>query len=591
MPKRLPPSSSGPSANPLLVRGQALRLTEAFLTLPSPSRIEKKALSEALEALNDRATICQVLVKELVQAPTDERRNRLGEILMAVGSVKLLQDPLWELIMSPTASDTLKDTAHLILRQLGDETDPNLFLEYLEDPEALIGNETARMLAQAQTNPEAMVDFVDFVLSLPVGEQLSLLQSLANEYPVAHQARLWEALWAYQPDNRVAEWLEKTLLEGDDISLAPVLERLGEVEHPNHTTQAFAREARKRHLKWGATAATRVPHPITQTTTLDTGYATLPDGMGNQAFLVTRRHANGDICLMAVALHQTQGILDCFGFYQLSDAEVGQLVKKFHTTTLQVPLPPSDIAAWLHEAQKRTTAQQRPLPYEFTLWQALLDDVTPTPHWPDPLHKTGACFVTTAWQPITHQLYLHPDFDTWFLEERDSELAAWLCEQTLHVTGQALSKAANATPNQSDSLVKELVSTLETLGEAFLPAFWASDDRHLLADKLLRAAYLLNHAQAQTFSKLAYSEVAQLQQPAETPIETPFLRAYIRRSIAECLLRVVRYPQQHPWLQSPAGEAIRPQLSVLQTWTDIVYSQWFPTPDEGDPDVSPLFQA
>ncbi|MDH4378553.1 MAG: hypothetical protein QE263_01420 [Vampirovibrionales bacterium] len=603
-----------PSANPLLVRGQVLRLVNEFISLPSPSRIEKQALGEALEALNDRPTVCQVLVKELTQTTEGETRNRLAEILMAVGSVKLLQEPLWELIASATTEDALKDVAHLVLRQLGDETDPNLFLEYLNDPETLIGSETARMLGQAQTNPEAMVDFVDFILSLPIHEQLSLLQSLASEYPAAHQARLWEALWAHQPHERLSNWLETTLLGTDDSSLMPVLERLGR----QFGVEKFKREARKSRLKGGDAIAVAAKHAIVEETQLNTCYATLPDGMGHQAFMVTRRHPNGDVCLMAVAVSHTQGLLDCFGFYQLSDVEVTQLVTKFHTTTLQIPLPPSMVKAWLEDAHRASVSQKRPIPYEYTLWCALLDDA---PFLENSLPALLAESVTqqlqhtkSSWERMTHQLYLHPDFDTWFLEERDDETAAWLCEQALLVVSQALQGLSLQAPpeNEADTFAK-VQTTLETLGEAFVTAFWATETRHHLIERLKRAAFLLAAGEVGTFARLAATEAYRLESSSDTPIETPFIRDFVRRSMVEHLIRVVRFAPVldkkasgtsiedkafrdkptgkaatlHPVFMQPGGERLLEQVPLLKQWTEALYDAWFP-PQDVPPSDEPL---
>ena len=53
-------------------------------------------------------------------------------------------------------------TANLILRHLGDNSDPDLYLEYLEDPKGLIGRETERMLEVSSENPETLIDFIDF---------------------------------------------------------------------------------------------------------------------------------------------------------------------------------------------------------------------------------------------------------------------------------------------------------------------------------------------------------------------------------------------------------------------------------------------
>jgi hypothetical protein len=352
-------------------------------------------------------------------------------------------------------------------------------------------------------------------------------------------------------------------------------------------------------------------------TQLNTCYATLPDGMGHQAFMVTRRHPNGDVCLMAVAVSHTQGLLDCFGFYQLSDTEVNQLVTKFHTTTLQIPLPPAMVKAWLEDAHRVSVTQKRPIPYEYTLWCALLDDA-PLPETSLPTLLADSVTqqlqnTKPSWERMTHQLYLHPDFDTWFLEERDDEAAAWLCEQTIHVVSQALQglPREESLEKEADAFAK-VQTTLETLGEAFITAFWATDTRLHLIERLKRAAFLLAAGDVGTFARLAATEAHRLESSADTPIETPFVRDFVRRSMVEHLIRVLRFAPvpdkktldtaveekpfrekpsgkstMHPVFMQPGGERLLEQVPLLKQWTETLYDAWFP-PQDAPPDSEPL---
>src|SRR5690606_38634216 len=57
-----------------------------------------------------------------------------------------------------------------------------------------------RMLEISTRNPEALIDFIDFIFSLPVDEQCNLIRSLNADYPVDYLLNIFlPAIMALPP--------------------------------------------------------------------------------------------------------------------------------------------------------------------------------------------------------------------------------------------------------------------------------------------------------------------------------------------------------------------------------------------------------
>src|SRR5262249_440736 len=154
--------SPPPAASKLFIRSEVLSVINHLVAIDSPTREEKIKQIKRLAGIEDQQSVQKILVKELQRAGSSAKPLQpVTELLMEVGRLEILHDPLWSIIQSRDASDEAKDAANLVLRHLGDRGDPNLYLEYLDDPEGLINRETERMLKVSAENPEALIDFID----------------------------------------------------------------------------------------------------------------------------------------------------------------------------------------------------------------------------------------------------------------------------------------------------------------------------------------------------------------------------------------------------------------------------------------------
>jgi hypothetical protein len=546
-------------ASKLFIRSEVLAVMNYLGTVEAPSRQDRIKQIKRLQAIEDQETVQKILVKELQRASSGQTLQIVTELLMELADIGTVQQPLWSLIENPKTRDEVKDAANLILRHLGDETDPNLYLEYLDDPAGLISRETERMLEVSLRNPEAQIDFIDFIFSLPVDEQCNLIRSLKEDYPLEYlESLLIPALMA-QPPLETQELILLTLADIRSASCAfflheyrdwfqqdPGLSKAYKVAVNTLKLAGFYREEAFERFR----SQPRQPHPVVEQSKPYECYATIPDGIGNQGIVISRERENGDIAMMSVAINDIHGIMDCFGFYELSKADFQKLTEKFHEESSKVHASPAYCWAKLQQAEKINFQNQFRIPYEYTAWKVLIAN-TPEAEQPVPdLVQLSLAKANPQWEDASINLYHHPDFSTWFLEEGDHPVVTGILEDVLEICARMMAQSTDKEgrpiegfpqPELETAFIEALDGLAETLIHALLKTEW----RKMLINRLADASYLLNEQKAHTFSTLAATEVRKLEayRGDETALNG-FIKHYGRRCIEEDLLRLKQGAQQ-----------------------------------------------
>lgn len=528
------PPSGGASQPPskLFIRSEVLAVVGFLMTVEGVAKHDRAKQLKRLRDIADRKAVLGILIKELQRTTNRSALQVISDLLTELGELDTLREPLWELIQTPGLTDEVKDTANLVLRHLGDESAPELYLEYLEDPIGLINRETQRMLEAANQNPEIVIDFIDFIFSLPQGEQVRLVQSLQVDYP---------------PDQLVNLYLPMVQADCPEEIRLLILRQLGQVRDPqvvqclttleNYSevgSEAYrAIQKSLRELKLAGVEASvpvpAVPNAITEESQLYQCYATLPDGIGNQGMVLSRRWPTGDVTLVCVALNDLHGILDCFGFFQMAGEDFDKIVDKFHEGSAKIQVPPEYGVARLEAAEGLNWERCFRIPYEYSCWKPLLSDIS-LADWSVPLERCCE-WADPKWASLTEHLYTHPDFQTWFLEEDDHPVATDVLGTVAEEARQAVSEAWET---------DRFVARMDTLGEALVQGLMATEWRDLLLRRLADAAFLLNCQGLHSFCAMAATEVLKLVSygTVEDLPHVGFIRQYGRRCVEEELLRL-----------------------------------------------------
>jgi hypothetical protein len=569
-------NSSHPTASKLFIRSEVLAVIDFMNTFDDPSKLDKTKQYKRLQAIADQDTVQRILVKELQRASSPKNIQVISELLMELGNIDDLQKPLWSLIESPQSPDEIKDAANVILRQLGDETDPNLYLEFLEDPAGLINRETERMLEVSTRNPEALIDFIDFIFSLPVDEQCNLLRSLQADYPTEYLLNIFLPSILALPPYETQELLLSLLGETRSKRAALFLEenqkwfeddpKLMKIIKKSINALKIGGNFREDRLN-EARAELVQSHALVEQTEVYQCFSTIPDGIGNQGIVISRERENGDICMMSVAINDLHGIIDCFGFYELSKPDFHKLIEKFHEENTKVHTPPIYCLQKLQAAEAINHQNQFRIPYEYTCWKVLLQDETLLKETPLDTIAISSQWVNENWYQASVSLYQHPDFSTWFLEEGDHPIVTNILEDVLEVCARALAEANEGEKNiRLKQLESAFIVTLDNLAEAMVHGLLSSEWKEILINRLADSSYLLSEQKAHTFASLAATEVHKLQhyQGPETKLDG-FIKHYGRRCVEEDLLRLKQGAQTTPELQN--SEAFEYLVdAVLTAW-------------------------
>ena len=163
--------------NKLQIKAEILATLVALSTAPMPN----PSLITDLKKIEDEKTIIDILIKELINA--DEQKSLLiCWLLTELIDKDTLNDELWNVIKSPDYSDHIKMVAFNMLKDLGNKIDYDVISEYFEKFNELINNETKELLETAIMNPEAQIDFMDFLNALSDSDKILLIKSLDEDY-------------------------------------------------------------------------------------------------------------------------------------------------------------------------------------------------------------------------------------------------------------------------------------------------------------------------------------------------------------------------------------------------------------------------
>ncbi len=531
-----PGSSSHPSK--LVIRSEVLAVVQHLVSMADAPKNERLKQLKRLQDIQPQEPVLDVLVKELQRSGSTQTMQVVMQLLMELGNIEYLQDKLWAVIQDPKVPDEIKDASNLVLRHLGDTTDPDLYLEYLQDPQGLIGRETIRMLEVSTENPEALIDFIDFILSLEAPDQARLLGTLQHDYPSEYLVNIYIPLLLSDPSPELWEQLVQNLGETRSAKAAQILSRLSlwsedRLPIPERLISKALKQLQLAGVyqpgEEDAEHPAEEPHSLAKETLPFQCFLTISDGIGNQGLLFSRQRANGDITMMCVALNDVHGLIDCFGFYQVSTGDFFKIVDKFHEGATKIKVSPEFAAYKLGLAESRNFANAFRLPYEYWCWQPMMSDILPQP--PEDLEQFDQ-WVRKDWLEETDNLYQHPDFTSWFLEQGDDPVVTKVLQEV--VTKTQLYLAADGDQEEAGYF-----QDLEQLADAMMLELYTTDWRPLMMYRLSEAAYLLHCQNTHTFRNLAATEAYKLQSETDPQKAlTGFVRAFGRRCVGEELLRL-----------------------------------------------------
>lgn len=482
-----------------------------------------------LKSIKDIDYVVEVLVKEL--ARTDYKKGQLISVfLQELGDLETLQETLWSYIKSPKSSDELKDLSGIILKSLGDTTDPEEFLSYLDNPKAIVDKETQKLLEIASVNPEAQIDFLDFMFSLPETEQINLIVSLKDDYSSEYLINIAVPALESTTSTEMEEVLIKIL--GETRSPLAVSPLNGVLKYSNN--EIIKKQAQKslNMLKIAGVDVDLINNsspvaPIAKISDIYECHTNIVDGIGNQGFIISRIKPNQDILMMNIVVNDVHGILDCFGFYGISKEDFSRIIQKFQEMTTRFFVTPEYCKRKLLEAEKINKENNLPIPYEYAAWKSLMSDISPLK---TDFEALGKKWASKDLINETSILYKFPDFKHWFFEEDDHSQINEFLEESIK---EVLDKDEYFIKNND-----QLKIWFDSKTDKFTEKIFDEETKNIYKNRLLDISYLLDFEGLNFFRDVTSSLAWCISSAENCEIKkVPFFRELARRTIMESLIR------------------------------------------------------
>lgn len=499
-------------------------------SLEEMSRDQQLKYLAKLTSISDNDYVVETLLKEL--AKVDYKKGQIITVfLQELATLEQVSDTLWKYIKSPESSDDVRDLAGIILKNLGDTTDPEEFLSYLENPKEVVDKETKKLLEITSVNPEAQIDFLDFLFSLPEAEQANLVNSLQEDYSSESLINVIIPAFESRQIPYMDEYFIKILGETRSPKAAAALQDF--IEYSDD--EALNKKA-KISLNKLKLAGVPIPEPdapeeageITQISSLYEFHTNIPDGLGNQAIIVSRKKPNGDIFMMNTVVNDIHGILDSFGFYGISKSDFRRIIQKFQEKSTGIPVSPEYCKYVLDRAEKINKSNKLPIPYEYLAWKTVLSDVKPVSF--SEIESKNAEWVDKKLIEESQVIYNFPDFNHWFFEDDDNERVKYALDNIIeHIVKNKKSYIKN-----HSALEEYLEAELDKLlADVFTPEI-----RGVFKYRLQNIAFLFDIDELRHFRNLT-ATLAWYADP-ENGLDVakhPFFREIIKKTILEGLIR------------------------------------------------------
>lgn len=510
----------------LQIRAEILAAIQHLYSFEDTPRALQNQYIDKIKKIKEVNYVLEILIKELFKY--DYKKSKIiAAFLIEIGSLESIGDILWEYVKDPKVSDEIKDCLTIVLRGLGDTTDAEDYLNYFQDPGETIEKETERLLAVSYVDPEAQIDFMDFLFSLPPKDQQTLLHSLKDDYPGDYLANLLLAILECDLDEEV----EKAAIEvlGETKS-GSAISKLKEI-HDSTKDQSIKKLAKK-SLNTLKIAGINKEIPdtkgsiICEQSSIYECYTSCPDGMGNQGLLISRLKPSGDIIMFSVVINDIDGIIDCFGFNGISKFDFSRILDKFQENSVRILVPPEYCKHKLDNAINNNKITNNVIPYEYTAWSSLIYDF---PQSGDiDLTECNECLNKELIEQ-SDSLFKFPAFNHWFLDDNDSD---YIKESLQNIIKQAI--------NNKDYFAKDsniLLKWLDDETTSIIKNYFNSENIKIIKNRLLDTAYLLNILNLPNFRNVTYS-VAEIITDKNSSLENiPFIRKFIKKTIYEAFVR------------------------------------------------------
>lgn len=356
--------------NKLQIKAEIL----ATLRVLTGASMPEPSLLTDLKMIEDKKTVLDVLIRELLNA--DEHKTLLiCWLLTELIEKNQLNDELWNVIKSPEYNDHIKMIAFNMLKDLGNKIDYEVISGYFEKFNELINKETKELLDTAIMNPEAQIDFMDFLNALTDDDKILLIKSLEEDYANDALANIVIPVYLFYMGTKVGDEALSILARTKSQLAFHALENAKQYVDEN-TINSINKALSELKLS-GIRVDNTVEFykDILKESKPYKSYISFPDGHGNMAIIFSRIRPNKTLQFLAIVINPRYGILDSFGFNSMTERDFYKIVDKFYNYQEKYEIEAGVVKYLLAQAVENSYANKEPIPYEYICWESILLDV------------------------------------------------------------------------------------------------------------------------------------------------------------------------------------------------------------------------
>lgn len=492
--------------NKLQIRAKILSSIISMQNNSHDREFIKNTIAE-LNAIEDKSSVLEILVKEFLKENSEMRDYTISFLIKELVPQDITEKAMFETLASPKIKDDIKAKAVGFLREIGKHVNYDEYVKYFENPDEIIDADTVKLLENARVNPESQIDFLDFLEALPQNEKEILVSSLTEDYDGDNLANILIPIILSDPYSDISQIAIKAIGESRSYLAYPVLvflsENIDDLQVKSNVQKSLSLlklSGIKEDVTVDYYKRLLMDSPVYKC------FVNFPDGHGNIGLIFSRKNEHSFIQMFALVLNDTEGIVDCFGFNEISEGEFDRIVNKFYQNDIVVSVDAEFCKYLMVNAEKISRLKYREISYEYIAWSLIAKDIDYVE-----IDLAQGLSKTELNDFLLKQLYEKEYFNKWFFDVQSNENFASIIDEIVD------NKCSDA--QKFEQILEE--NKPKVYSSAFLKIF----DR-----RLLLSAYLALKNDEQTFADLIYSLI----DPSD--IKEKFMKELLKKSVYEYFL-------------------------------------------------------
>ena len=505
MPENKHPEHKLPE-NKLQIRA---KLLSAIINMQNNSQDRayiKKTLEE-LNAIVDKDAVLDILNREFLKENSQMRDYTITFLISELTDPQKAEAVMFETLANPKIKDSVKAKAVGFLREAGKHVNYEQYINYFENPDEIIDADTVKLLENARVNPESQIDFLDFLEALPQAEKEMLVESLTQDYDGDNLANILIPIIYANPYGDISQIAISAIGESKSMLAYPVLKWLEENTDDLKVKANVQKSLSLLKLSGIKEDITKEYYKrLLSGSPVYKCFVNFPDGHGNIGLIFSRKNEASFIQMFALVLNDIDGIIDCFGFNEISEGEFDRIVNKFFSND-RVVLADETLCKYLMvNAEKISRLKFQEISYEYAAWVSITRDIDY-----EDLNLSDGLSKIELNDFLLKQLYDKGYFEKWFFSVSDNEKFATLIDKI------------------ADDKICD-IKQIETLLNENMPQIFDDSFLKILNRRLLVSAHFARLNDEKTFADMLYSLID------ESECKNCFKEDMLKKSIYEYFL-------------------------------------------------------